>query len=257
MDDIVVICTKDRSEELLRLIDSIEDNIKIVIVDSSLKKNILTNKNIVYIHKPKSNLIIAREIAVKYILQNYETDNYVIHFLDDDCVVQKNYFKNINETFKSFEAIGVTGFNIIYNEWKTVIKPLIKYIKYFRKNQGRFVIFGFALGCYENIGVKQVHWLPGFSMSIKAKYLSTLKFDKYLSKFNCIGEDIDLSFQLNKYGKLYFNSNAQLKHFPSKINRTRNILKKYYRQINSSMYIYKKYYSELKVLKNDINDSIS
>jgi hypothetical protein len=253
----VAICTKERSTSLDLLLQSLADSKflieKIIIVDSSVKycrpKNNSLQSEIVYLHEPQLNLIEARERTI-LTLNSFPTDSEtVLHFIDDDCLLSKDYFIEIVKTFKFNQAIGVTGFNTRYSDWPSIVKWLVEKTKYFKMRQGQIFRFGFAIGCYEDLGVKEVQWLPGFSMSIRNNVLQNIMLDKKLSKFNCIAEDLDLSLQISLFGKLYVNTDAKLAHIPSPVNRNFKIYKKLYRQFGAALYIYKKYFFLTRIIK--------
>lgn len=257
MINYVVICTKERPSSLESLLGSINKNefeiSKIIVIDSSNEPNYKINsaveKRIIYVHDSESNLIEAREKAVKVINGMPNNRESIVHFLDDDCILDDNYFIEISRVFQEYEAVGATGFNSQYASWPSLMKNLVKYFKYFKNRQGKILGFGLAIGCYEELGIKEVEWLPGFSMTLSNAVLQNIKFDKNLKKYNCIAEDLDLSIQASFYGKIFVNTSAKLSHVPSPINRNYKITKRLYRQIGSALYIYKKYFFLKKINK--------
>jgi GT2 family glycosyltransferase len=230
----IIICTKNREESLLQLIKSVElstqSDYKIIIVDSSDTKSRTfeekINNNIEYFWRRDLNLIEAREFSIGIIQKNSNLENSIIYFLDDDCEVESNYFDEIRKTFiDKKNIVGVTGFNTHFYLWDSVMKRIILSNKLFKKLQGRITFGAIGIGVYEQIGVAKVSWLPGFSMAFAGSSARHIEFCHELRKFNCIGEDLFMSTRLLKYGDLYVNTNARLRHHPDPVNREKNKFK--------------------------------
>lgn len=241
-----MLCTKNRENSLLKLIKSVESALqidyKILIVDSSDNKSKnLEDKvcnHLEYFWQPDLNLIQAREFSIIRILKEFNIENSILYFIDDDCEVGTNYFREIKKTFRDKQnVVGVTGFNTHYYLWKSFMKELVFRNKIVKRLQGKIILGGMGIGVYEPIGITKVSWLPGFSMAYAGSIIKNLDFCHELSKFNCIGEDLFMSNRLLKYGDLYVNTFAELKHHPDPVNREKRKFKIRYIQVRVWLYL--------------------
>ena len=230
----IIICTKNREKSLLKLIKSVQlaikSNYRIIIIDSSdIKSKTFVkdlNDNLEYFWRQDLNLIEAREFSIGIIHRNSNVENSIIYFLDDDCEVESNYFDEIRKTFKNNQNIvGLTGFNTHFYLWNSIMKKIILQNKLFKKLQGKIIFRAIGIGVYEEVGIAKVSWLPGFSMAFAGSNIKHIEFCHELSQFNCIGEDLFMTTRLLKYGDLYVNTNARLKHHPDPVNREKNKFK--------------------------------
>jgi GT2 family glycosyltransferase len=104
----LVIITKDRREELSKCLSSLssldypEDKLEIIVVEEADKPKII--QGVKYIHIPRENRGwgYARNIGIK------NSSHEIIGFIDDDCIVTKEWLKILIAPF-SEEIGGVTG----------------------------------------------------------------------------------------------------------------------------------------------------
>jgi GT2 family glycosyltransferase len=242
-----------RPEPLLKLLNSVKlqslipDDI--IIVDGStntrtkeiLDINNFNNLNYFLVEAENRGLTKQRNFGISK--TTFETD--VICFLDDDTVLEFNYFEELINTYNlEPDALGVGGY--INNEtiWEKVTedyKPKIKEF-YFdgwkRKDGTRFVIRkklgldsdtkpgflpefsnGRSIGFLPPSGkVYQVEQLMGGVSSFRKSVFETLRFSTYFEGYG-LYEDADFTLRLSKMGKLFVNTNAQLGHYHDKSGR--------------------------------------
>lgn len=134
----IVIPTHNRFESLLRLINSIEDSFtfgenllaNVIIVDdgsTDLTHNFKSeNKNITIIHIPNGGPANARNAGFNQVQTDY------VLFLDDDCVVTKEYAKSIfiHICENKFDVISSPAFSL---ESKKLISKYLNEIKFLHK----------------------------------------------------------------------------------------------------------------------------
>ncbi len=100
----VAIITKEREEKIVRCLLSLQNQTiqpqEILIIDTAknprLKKVILSLNSsipIKYLHSPLSNVAVARNIAIN------TAKTTLLCFIDDDCILKKNYIKKALEYF--------------------------------------------------------------------------------------------------------------------------------------------------------------
>ena len=117
----VIIATRNRADMLKNCLNFLADQIKkpdeVIVIDNNSKdstKKVVSNFNkklpIKYIFEPKVGIPIARNTGIK----NARYD--IIAFIDDDCVVDKGWVKNLLNTINS------SNLTVIQEH----IKPLLK-----------------------------------------------------------------------------------------------------------------------------------
>jgi GT2 family glycosyltransferase len=212
----------------------------IIIVDGSLnndtsnllEKSSYKNLRYVLVNEGNRGLTKQRNYGIKMV----NKDSDIICFLDDDVVLELDYFQNLLETYEiKKDALAVGGY--IKNEvvWEKAIEPISKnkfyYDGWMRNEPSRFKLrrkFGlhpdtppgflptFAHG--RSIGflppsgkIYKVEQIMGGVSSYKKEVFDELSFSTYFEGYG-LYEDADFSLRLSKIGKLYVNTSAQLYH---------------------------------------------
>ncbi|KGN70209.1 glycosyltransferase family 2 protein [Porphyromonas sp. COT-239 OH1446] len=212
----VVIPTKDRPEDLQRILESIEQSSvlpeKVIIVDqSSHIESVLNSSKFVinHLHKPNiSGLTMAKNLGVKY------CDCELIHFFDDDIIVDHNYFETLNRHFvENPQYKGICGRQ--RNSKSSRFKLLI------------FSIF--HVGPFHDVRKKcnsgfvsqrlvDTPILPGGVTAYKIEIFQEFQFDETLIRY-CLGEDMDFSYRVSRKYPLAFATDAKVLHNHSSIGR--------------------------------------
>lgn len=247
MNFTLIICTYMRAESLLTLLQSVQEQTlypdEILIIDGSLDnvtKTVLEEnqfKNLKYflVSKDDRGLTKQRNFGISKV--NNAID--LVCFLDDDTVLEPNYFAEIVKTFQvKPEVIGVGGVAINEYKWKPQEKN-VSYNKkkyylfegYFYKEGLRNVIRNY-LGLTSNLGsgkmpnyshgrtsgfpitgkTYEVDLLIGMSMAFRKSILDKIKFSRYFEGYG-LYEDADFSLRALQFGKNVMNTNVQLSHF--------------------------------------------
>jgi GT2 family glycosyltransferase len=236
-----------RPNPLLKLLQSVNAQTlypnEIIIVDGSvnqetkemLEQHSFENLNYFLVSREDKGLTRQRN----YGITKAEKDMDIVCFLDDDVVLEADYFKEIFKTFQeNDDIVGVGGVAINENRW-IVKNPNGKY------NKNRFYIFedyvypeGIRnvfrnyLGLQSNLGpgkipeyshgrtcgfplnnkTYEVDLLIGMSFSFRRIVFDTFRFSTYFEGYG-LYEDADFSLRVAKTGKLYINTAAKLSHF--------------------------------------------
>ena len=241
----LIICTYNRPNSVEALLQSISSQSlvpnEILIIDASddrLTEQVLKSEdlNVLYhrVTKEQHGLTKQRNIGISLV----QDESEIICFLDDDVILENNYFLQIIESFNNDpEIIGVGGYAHNEVKWNVLpknSKPLntLKYFEfdgYYRRQPlrdqlrtllglssnlppGQMPSFGHGRSSLPPTGKSyQVDLLIGMAMSFRKTLFSQIKFSEYFEGYG-LYEDADFSLQASKHGKLVVNTAARLSH---------------------------------------------
>ncbi len=241
----LVICTYMRPQPLLKLLKSVTTQTlypdEILIIDGSTNndtKTILEEnpfKNLKYYKVDDSQRGLTKQR--NFGISNVDEDSNIICFLDDDTVLEKDYFKFLLQTYnKEPNALAVGGYITNEVSWaKSDNKQSTNkfYFDGFMRNEpSRFKIrrklgllpdtkpgflptfsHGRSVSFLPPSGkIYQVEQIMGGVSSYKKEVFDTLSFSTYFEGYG-LYEDADFSLRLAKLGSLYINTNARLSHY--------------------------------------------
>jgi GT2 family glycosyltransferase len=243
----LVICTYNRPNSVEALLQSISTQSlvpnEILVIDGS--EDVLTEEvvksdglNIRYHHVSGENrgLTKQRNIGISLVQHNSE----VICFLDDDVVLEKDYFRQIIELFNSdTQVIGVGGYitNEVFwhlsgnNQKKKKGFGYFEIDGWFRKmpmrhrlrsflglspnvNPGTMPAFGhgYSISFLPPSGkVYETEMIMGGVSAFRKSLFSQINFSEYFKGYG-LYEDADFSLRAAKLGKLVVNTAARLSH---------------------------------------------
>ncbi len=222
----VVICTKNRLDDLVRCLDSLSRQTRapqeLIIVDSSdiplqqeqlfldhFNAECFPASNLKYIHTTPG-LTRQRNIGVQH------ATGKIIYFFDDDVVLEKEYLSVMHAAFEVNPAYA-GGMGTITN-----IAPLSWRYRLFRTffflqrtySSGLFTFSGMPTHPYGTPDFKHVESLGGCCMAFKKEILREYPFDESFSGYAFM-EDSDISRRISFSRSLFFNPKARLAHFES------------------------------------------
>lgn len=240
----LIVCTYMRPQPLLRLLNSIKTQTlypnEILIIDGSTNNeteqalNINPFKNLIY-HKVNDNqrgLTKQRNFGIEKI----SIDSKIICFLDDDTVLESDYFKQLLTTYSlNPNAMGVGGYitnEVVWtkSEGQTSKKKFF-YDGFERNEPLRFRVRRF-FGLQPNTKPcvlpkfshgRSVSFLPpsgkiykveqfmGGVSSFKREVFDKITFSTYFEGYG-LYEDTDFTLRLSELGELYVNTSARLSH---------------------------------------------
>jgi len=243
----VIICTYMRPQPLLALLQSVQKQTlypdEIIIIDGSnsdetkiiLEQNQFQNLKYFLVSEENRGLTRQRNFGISELSEDIE----IVCFLDDDTVLEPDYFFEIVKTFQtSTDITGVGGIAINENNWKLRNKDFFynkkKYYlfeDYFYK-EGIRNVFRNYLGLASNLGsgkmpsfshgrtsgfpitgkTYEVDLLIGMSMAFRKIVVEKIKFSNFFEGYG-LYEDADFSLRALQFGKNVINTNAQLSHF--------------------------------------------
>lgn len=236
-----------RPEPLLELLQSVKKQTiypdEILIIDGSLNAdtntilvaNPIRSLKYFLVDNENRGLTRQRNFGIRMVDDNAE----IVCFLDDDTVLEKDYFEKLLETYKSFpEALGVGGYIFNETKWKQVKDDYIANTSEFyfdgwkRKEGSRFILrkklnldsncppgyspafsHGRSVGFLPPTGkIYEVEQLMGGVSSFRKSVFEKFSFSTYFDGYG-LYEDADFTLRVAKTGKLYLNTAAQLSHF--------------------------------------------
>lgn len=236
-----------RPKPLLKLLQSVREQTlypdEILIVDGStdqeteriLETNLFQNLHYFAVPPEHRGLTKQRNFGIERVGNTME----VVCFLDDDTVLEKEYFEELLSTYQIYpKAKGVGGY--IANETESEFvgydyQPKID--EYFfdgwkRKDGSRFILrkklgldsdcppgfspsfsHGRSVGFLPPSGnTYEVEQLMGGVSSFRKSVFKVLRFSNYFEGYG-LYEDADFTLRVAKTGKLYLNTAAKLNHY--------------------------------------------
>lgn len=242
----LILCTYMRAGSLLNLLNSVKTQTiypnEIVVVDGSLndETRLMIEKNpfpnLLYFKVGAQNRGLTKQR--NFGISKVATDSEIVSFLDDDTILEPEYFENILNAFVQHEdAAGVGGIAVNENRWKTNdqnLKSSAKfyvidnyYIKESSRNYLRNVL---GLSSDKPPGVMPefsngrtysyplngktypVDLIIGMAMNFRKSVFETLIFSTHFEGYG-LYEDADFSLRALKYGQNYIATSAQLSHY--------------------------------------------
>lgn len=242
-----------RPEPLLKLLQSVKaQNLypdEILIIDGStnnkteiiLKENPFENLQYFLVDDKDRGLTKQRNFGINKVSDFIE----VVCFLDDDTVLESNYFENLLQTYNQFpDALGVGGYICNEIKWEEVADNYIPKINEFyfdgwkRKDGSRFILrkklnldsdcppgFSSNFSHGRSVGflppsnkTYPVEQLMGGVSSFRKSVFKTFSFSTYFEGYG-LYEDADFTLRVAKTGKLYLNTSAKLNHYHAQSGR--------------------------------------
>lgn len=270
----LIICTYNRPVSLMNLLTSIDSQIllpnEILIVDGST--NLLT-KDLIMNFKSKLNLkyfLVDEKNRGLTKQRNFGISNCspcdIVSFLDDDLILNPNYFKILVTSFSSLpDAIGLSGIDLIENQYfkKDSCKKYNSFFFFeidgwlvpepkrylFRKLFGLMPSFqpciippySHGRSCLPPNGkIYKVDHFWGGIASYKFDIFSKVSFSNYFEGYG-LYEDVDFCIRISKFGSLYIDTNLNVFHFHDPIGRP-NFYKFGQMVVKNGWYVWKQKY---------------
>ncbi len=247
MNFTLIVCTYMRPGPLFELLNSVTQQMlypdEILIIDASdnsdtenmLRENAFKRLKYYKVPDRHKGLTKQRNYGINLVSETSE----IVCFLDDDIVLEPDYFEVLLKTYNKYpEALAVGGYIKNNTKWKKVnsnYKALINefvFDGYKRKDGSRFVLrkklgldsdelpgflpnfsHGRSVGFLPPSGeIYEVEQIMGGASSFKKEVFKLMRFSEYFAGYG-LYEDVDFSLRLAKKGKLYVNTKAQLFHY--------------------------------------------
>nr|WP_294935912.1 glycosyltransferase family 2 protein [uncultured Flavobacterium sp.] len=242
----LIVCTYKRPEPLRKLLDSVAKQTRypdeILIIDGSpdkwtkemLDQNSFSNLLYFSVPPQERGLTRQRNFGINRVAATTE----IICFLDDDTVLEPEYFEAIMETYSIHpDALGVGGYITNETQWKSMESEHLALSEFGfdgwkRKDGSRYVwrkrlgldtnrppgylpefSHGRSIGFLPPSGkIYPVEQLMGGVSSFRKSVFEKMQFSTYFEGYG-LYEDADFTLRLSKVGKLYVNTAARLAHY--------------------------------------------
>ena len=251
----LVICTRNRASDVAQCLDRVNACTvvpdRVIVVDSSdtdetqrtVEMQATDGRNRLRTRYVRADpgLTHQRNVGLAELTENCE----IVHFIDDDSRVSERYFDEILRGFAaSSTAVGVGGYILPLGAPPRVgargrIGERYRRIFLLRPRPGRVSRSGRnALYRVPPDDLTRVEWLSGCAMSFVAPLAKQLRFDESLGGYG-LGEDMEFSSRMAKFGPLILNPQATLQHLVSPANRLQ-IEDMFHRDVVNRYYFHKK-----------------
>jgi glycosyltransferase involved in cell wall biosynthesis len=234
----VIICTKNRAQELTQCIKSViaqsHSPDEIIIVDASdteetylkIKEQFPQDSRFRYVHT-KPALTYQRNIGVR------NSSGDIIFFLDDDMVLDKDFIKEIVKVFEkdSEKKIGgVMGDIVNSSKPKNILKNIrtnlhVLLTRIFllpTSGNGRFRSSGCPTFIHGAKEIRNVEFLSGGLTAYRKEVFKNLKFDEDFLEAHLYTDDEDFSYRVSQKYQNVYTPYAKLVHNPSPIGREKH-----------------------------------
>ncbi|MFC6098027.1 glycosyltransferase family 2 protein [Flavobacterium qiangtangense] len=249
----LLVCTYKRAMPLLQLLESVAVQTcypsEILIIDGSvddetslmLSNNLFLNLTYFKVSSEDRGLTRQRNFGIK----KASSDSEILCFLDDDTVLEADYFENLLDAYAIYpEALGVGGY--INNEviWtKTDPNYIAKSNEFtfdgWKRNEGKRFVLRKKLGLDSNVPpgfspsfshgrsigflppsgkIYETQQLMGGVSSFRKSVFDKLQFSTYFEGYG-LYEDADFTLRVSNIGKLFVNTNAKLAHYHNESGR--------------------------------------
>lgn len=241
-----------RAKAILNLLNSIRNQTvypnEIIIVDGStndetqeiFEKNNFINLTYYKVDEQNRGLTKQRNFGISKVA----SASHLVCFLDDDTILELDYFEKIIATFiEKPDAIGVGGVAINENKWKINSKNITNSDKfyilenyYIKESSRNYVRNLLGLGSNEMPGVMPefshgktcsyplnqktypVDLLVGMAMNFRKSLFDKMTFSTYFEGYG-LYEDADFSLRALKFGQNYISTAAKLSHYHDRSGR--------------------------------------
>lgn len=243
----LIVCTYMRPKPLIKLLKSVQEQVlypdEIIIIDGSTddKTEVVLNEihfeNLKYVKAKDEDRGLTRQRNLG--ISNVQNNSEIICFLDDDVILEPDYFENLLSTYTIYpDALGVGGYISNEVKWERIQENYVSTIHDFtfdgwkRKDGSRFVLrkklnldsdcppgFSPLFSHGRSVGflppsdkTYRVEQLMGGVSSFKKSVFDMFYFSHYFEGYG-LYEDADFSLRVAKKGNLYLNTSARLAHY--------------------------------------------
>ena len=247
----LIICTYQRPKALLSLLNSVVQQSlypdQLLIIDGSmdaLTEEALSKrefKNLEYYRVAEQDRGLTSQR--NYGIQKTAEDIEIICFLDDDIILEPDYFENLIGTYSAYpDALGVGGYITNEVNWEKSDRAVdfdeFKMDNYIRKFGSRNLLRkrlgllsdqppgvmpefsnGLSIGFLPPSGqIYPVEFFMGGVASYRKSLFQNIKFSEYFDGYG-LYEDMDFCLRASKIGQLFVCTAARVAHYHEQAGR--------------------------------------
>jgi GT2 family glycosyltransferase len=232
MGDDLIICTRNRPAELARCLASVLEQTRVptctTIVDSSDddETRVVVDDYIAQWPPPHALAYLRSErgTAHQRAVGVRATHEAIVHFVDDDTVLEPGYVEGIVATFDAdtAETIGGVG-GFVTDQPEHRFGRVDEWLGLDSRHEGIVLPSGRNVRVYtEPASDVDVDWLSGCAMSFRRAALEIEPpSDTYDAPVFRNGEDVQLGYRVRQHARLVVTPRARLSHRESPIGRRR------------------------------------
>jgi GT2 family glycosyltransferase len=226
MADDLIICTRNRPDDLARCLDSVLRQRRLptatTIVDSSdtdASQRVVDGYAARWPAEHTITYVAAeRGLTHQRVVGLRTTRQPIVHFVDDDTVLEPNYVDGILATFAADTtgAIGGVG-GFVTNQPEHRFWRVDEWLGMYSRHEGAVLPSGRNVRVsHEPVADLDVDWLPGCAMSYRRAVLDLAPPDE---RVPFEGEDVELSYRVRQHARLVVTPRARIEHLASPTNR--------------------------------------
>jgi GT2 family glycosyltransferase len=224
MGDDLIICTRNRPGDLARCLASVLAQtrvpIRTTVVDSSDD-----DATTLVVEKASAHWPLGRDLAYlparpglvhQRVIGLHGTIEPIVHFVDDDTVLEPGYIEAIVATFERDTALAIGGVGgFITNQPPHRFRPIDERLGLDSAREGVVLPSGRNVRVYtEPKHDLDVDWLPGCAMSYRRAVLELEPPDERVGPHRN-GEDVQLSYRIRQRRRLVITPRARIAHHES------------------------------------------
>ncbi|AGK57591.1 glycosyl transferase family protein [Hyphomicrobium denitrificans 1NES1] len=191
-----------------------------------------------YFHQDVPSLVRARNRGVSI------AAGEILSFLDDDVVLEPDYYSHVLAAFSVDPGIGAIGGsvqNVRFGGVKWRVRQALACLFLLNKWNGRMTASGFGYPLYHrpitrNTSVDMLH---GCNMSVRRSAVDGDWFDDWFTGYS-FREDAEFSYRVSRRWKVIMIPEARLDHNESRANRLSNTERKSM-EVHNYAYVWRKH----------------
>jgi GT2 family glycosyltransferase len=228
MTDDLVICTRNRPDELARCLASVVEQTRVptytLVVDSSdddASKRVVDDfasrwpDGHAIVHMvSEPGLVHQRIVGLR------ATHEPIVHYVDDDTVLEPGYIEGIVTTFEqdANERLGGVG-GFVTDQPEHRYRRVDEWLGLDSRREGVVLPSGRNVRVYtEPASDIDVDWIPGCAMSYRRDVLEAEPPDERVGRGRN-GEDVQLSYRVRQRARLVVTPRARIAHITSDVER--------------------------------------
>jgi hypothetical protein len=213
----VLIATKDRLEQITKLLSSLENSTRLpgsvivvyngINIESEIEK-FNTSFQLIIIASNTASQVHQKKLGLGVLPPDCEW----VLFLDDDVVIEPESIEHLyeryifNQSYSNFSGFGLAIKNRVYRNTNWLIKNILYAVKLYSFSPGDITTGGHPQSYLSQRSVCEVKWLNG--LSIWSRKVTDQYFDIPLISDYAAYEDVMFSYTVGRKYKLLFASDV-------------------------------------------------